>query len=187
LARRFATVAGMITLDGTFWFFLVFLAAFRILGIGSDSFPLFVGMTLGGAFLAALFVAIGTALVDVFFVLPILRESKGRFPKLTETRQVTVNASAPDAVAAIEKACAKGAFRIREKDLVEGRITASKGFSFITSGEAVAFELLELDEATTEITISSHPRSPFAYTDFGKNYRNVETLASLLSSPDIVY
>jgi len=183
--RRFATVAGMLTLDGTFWFFLAFLIAFRLLGVGGNSLTESVGLTLGGAFGAALFVALGTALIDLVFVAPILNETGGRIPRLIESRQLTIYASAAETLGAIERACRDNGLRIREKDLAEGRVRASKGFSFITSGEAVTFEMLELDEATTELTLTSRPRSPFAYTDFGRNYRNVEAIANHLMGQGI--
>jgi len=178
--RRFTTVAGMLTLDGTFWFFLAFLIAFHLLGVNMGSVVGFVAITLGGAFSAALFVALGTALIDLAFVAPIIRETGGRVPRLIESLQLTMHASAAETMNAIEQTCVKTGLRIREKDLAEGLIRASKGFSFFTSGETVTFEMLELDEETTEVTAISRPRSPFAYTDFGKNYRNIEAIAKHL-------
>ena len=71
MIKRFLTVAGMITLDGTFWFFLLFLFLFRLIGFEQQTLLGFVAVTLLSAFLAAGFVAVGTATFDYFLVSPI--------------------------------------------------------------------------------------------------------------------
>jgi hypothetical protein len=70
--------------------------------------------------------------------------------------------------------------KITKEDRINGKIDAKGGITWKTFGDKIEFNLNKINEAHTEVELSSRPVLRTTLVDYGKNLQNVQIIEEFL-------